>query len=628
MSFGAYDDTKEQIRQSLDLADVIGGYMELRREGRHLVGLCPWHDDSRPSLQVNPERQSWKCWVCDVGGDLFSFVMRKEGVDFREALELLADRAGVTLSRAKGSGGPTGGPGDKRTLLRAAAWAEEQFHFSLLQSPEAEPVRNYLRERDIAPESIQRFRLGFSPNRSHWLLDRARGASISPEVLEAVGLVAPSQIANRPVARQWYDRFRGRWIFPIRDVQGRVIAFGGRAIPGITREEAAKYINSPETRLFSKSEQLYGLDLARDQIAKSRRITVMEGYTDVIMAWQHGLSDVVAVLGTALGKRHLPLIKRFADVVTLVLDGDVAGQRRTNEILELFVAEQMDLRILTLPDQLDPCDFLHQRGPAEFSSLRDQAVDALEHKIRLVTQGLQQPYQETAAANRALEEILRVLGLASGRDLNSALRLREQQILARLARQFHVSDEHLTHRLADIRRHRQSRDSAPAPIAPSPLEEKPVPWKWQQLPARDRELLEILSLEPPLYLMAREEIPAEKLLSEPARQVYALYEDLAANYAEFDFPQLLGSTSDSRLQSLLVDIDEEAQKKSNRISQSPQERLEELIQNFIRLEQDQDGVRRVDEIHRIQNAQEEVDLLREIVELTRQKQGLAAPTDG
>ena len=245
--------------------------------------------------------------------------------------------------------------------LRAA----QQFQQCLLLAPEAEAARRYVEERGLTPQSVERFGLGFSPDGWQWLLDRARGKGFSPQVLEAVGLCGRS-----PNTGRYYDRFRGRLIFPIRDVQGRTIAFGGRILPGAAGDNPAKYVNSPETKLFSKSDNLYALDLARQPIAKMRdgekEIVVVEGYTDVIMAHQVGVDHVVAVLGTALGPRHIQLLRRFVDRVILVLDGDEAGQRRTNEILELFVAAQIDLRILTLPEELDPCEFLLERGAETF----------------------------------------------------------------------------------------------------------------------------------------------------------------------------------------------------------------------------------------------------------------------
>jgi len=397
VSGGSFD-VKERVKQAVDIVDLVGSHIQLRRQGRNYVGLCPWHDDSRPSLQVNPERQSFKCWVCDIGGDVFSFVMKIEGVEFREALEMLADRAGIELEKLKprprvrlaasaepAADGQTAEPEaaetvaagiDKRTLLQAAAWAEKQYHRCLLENPAAEPARRYLRERGISDESIERFGLGFSPLDRDWILQQAAASDAAQrnrrmKTLEAVGvLVVPSE-GGGP-----FDRFRGRLMFSIRDGQGRPVGFGGRVLPEERKGDKsnlperpegclaqikpvpfsqpithrAKYINTPETPLFTKSKLLYGLDLARDTLRKTRTALVMEGYTDVIVAHQHGFTNAVAVLGTALGESHVRLLKAHADRIVLVLDGDEAGMHRANEVLELFVAQQADLRILTLPE--------------------------------------------------------------------------------------------------------------------------------------------------------------------------------------------------------------------------------------------------------------------------------------
>ena len=231
MSFGQAFDAKDQVRQAIDIVDLVGGYMQLRRQGRNFVGICPWHDDSRPSLQVNPDRQSFKCWVCDYGGDVFSFIMRAEGLEFREALEMLAERAGVELharpSDSSGSGTTrlANSADDKRTLYRALAWAEEQFHRCLLGAPEAQPGRDYLAGRGITDQTIRRFHLGFAPNRWDWVLERARGSEWTPAILERIGLLRRKELGGGH-----YDWFRGRVMFSIRDSRSRPIAFGGRVL--------------------------------------------------------------------------------------------------------------------------------------------------------------------------------------------------------------------------------------------------------------------------------------------------------------------------------------------------------------------------------------------------------------
>ncbi|MGD0900561.1 MAG: CHC2 zinc finger domain-containing protein [Thermoguttaceae bacterium] len=461
MSLGSSSDVKEQVRTAIDIVDLVGGYVQLRRQGRGYAALCPWHDDSRPSLQVNPERQSWKCWVCDIGGDVFSFVMKMEGVEFREALSMLAERAGISLAKARPAGGPSGAvpaPFDKQTLYRAAAWAEQEYHRCLLESPEAEPARKYLQERGITPASIERFHLGFSPVDRDWILRRAGGEAGRARTLETVGILARPSGGGSP-----YDRFRGRLLFSIRDVQGRPVGLGGRVLPvekgdsphlperpeGCSAQmgtvpffHQAKYINSPETPLFTKSHLLYGLDLARDAVRKSRTALVMEGYTDVIVAHQYGFENAVAVLGTALGENHVRILKRFSERIVLVLDGDEAGQKRANEVLELFVAQQVDLDVLTLPDGLDPCDFLHQRGAEAFAELlANRVVNALDHAFQTATRGVDLD-RDVHGATQALERLVGILAKAPRlrHDTTREDRLREAKFLQRFSVLFRVDE--------------------------------------------------------------------------------------------------------------------------------------------------------------------------------------------
>ncbi len=481
MSSGSFD-AKERVKQAIDIVDLVGSHIQLRRQGRNYVGLCPWHDDSRPSLQVNPERQSFKCWVCDIGGDVFSFVMKIDGVEFREALEMLAERAGITLEKPRRHlpfSGNTASelPGDsaeapavvpnqpsKRTLLQAAAWAEKQYHQCLLASPDAEPARKYLAERGISAESIERFRLGFCPLQRDWILRGVEGEVEPERTRRRAKLLAAVGILSRPAeGGSLYDRFRGRLLFSIHDAQGRPVGVGGRLLPEIDISSRAKYVNSPETPLFTKSKLLYGLDLARETLRKTRTALVMEGYTDVIVAHQHGFQNAVAVLGTALGESHVRILKAHADRIVLVLDGDEAGTRRANEVLELFVAQQADLRILTLPDGLDPCDFLQQRGAEAFSQLLETgAVDALDHAFAVKTRGVDLE-RDVHAASQALEELVAIVARAPRlrHDTTSENRFREEKILQRLAARFRVDERDVRSRLTALRRKQSARPRPP-----------------------------------------------------------------------------------------------------------------------------------------------------------------------
>src|SRR4051812_30586325 len=471
------------------MVDLVASYGQLRRQGRNYVGICPWHDDSRPSLQVNPDRQSFKCWVCDYGGDVFSFVMRSENLEFREALELLAERAGINIQPPQHTSSEPGGSSprsssdpstEKRTLYRVAAWAEAEFHRCLVESPEAEPGRIYLAQRGLTKETITRFKLGFAPNRWDWILERASGTEWTPPLLERVGLLRRKELGGG-----FYDWFRGRVMFSIRDSRSRPVAFGGRVLPQLADERSAKYINSPETPLFSKSRELYALDVARENFKAAGGVIVMEGYTDALMAHQHGVNNAVAVLGTALGERHLQLLRRYTDSIALVLDGDAAGQRRTNEILDallaLFEKNQIDLRILTLPNGVDPCDFIATHGSDPFRALLATAVDALEHKFKAVTNGLD-TLTNTHRASQAAEELLATLAhlRPAGGGATSTTLLREEQMLSRIARQFHLPEETLRSRLTALRRdargrqHRRDGDQRSASAAPSGPATKPA----------------------------------------------------------------------------------------------------------------------------------------------------------
>ena len=545
------DDAKERVREAVDIVDVIGSYISLRRQGKAMTGLCPWHDDSRPSLQVNPERQTYRCWVCDVGGDVFSFVMRMEKVEFREALEQLADRAGIELARGRG-GLPAD---DKATLRTVQAWAAERFRDCLRSAPDAAAAREYLRSRGLLPATIDRFQLGFAPQSWDWLLRQAAAAGIGRDDLVKAGLAI-----ERDDRSGHYDRFRGRVMFPIRDPQGRCVAFGGRVLPG-DRPDSAKYINSPETPLFSKSSMLYGLDTAREAMATSRRAVVVEGYTDCLAARQAGIDDVVAVLGTALGERHAKLLRRYADRIILVLDGDDAGRRRANEVLEVLLAEPIDVRIARMPSGVDPCELILEQGRDAFEALVAQACDPLDYRMDEVLAGLA-PDAGDDAALASVESVLKALAAAAGRSslADSQSRMREDQVLGRLARRFGLSRDVLRSRMQDLRgRPHAGGDGAMA-----------EPGRPSRLPAWDREVLEVLVGVPDsVGLIVREVTPAD--VETPAcRTVIETAGRLHASGRSVALADLLLELVDPALQSLLVAVDEAA---LARTGLDPQERV-------------------------------------------------------
>lgn len=522
-------DQREQIRDAIDIVDLVERYVPLRRQGANFVGRCPWHDDSRPSLQVNATRQTFKCWVCNIGGDVFSFMMKIENVDFKESMQLLADMAGIELRKRKPqrrlNGGaptprigyddpgphydapsyddapeydpppdyaladqqysdaaPTPQPGyqpteiSKPVLYKAMEWLAGKYRDALLHSPEAEEARQYVRDRGLSEQSSDLYQIGYAPLGYDTVLEWIGYDRNRVRILEAAGVLAyredyddRGRVKPRPryeqtpklsdaERRKYYDRFRGRLMFPIRDVQDRVVAFGGRLLPNTTLKSPAKYVNSPETPIFHKSKMLYGLDRARNAIRQSGLVLVTEGYTDCIITSQFGFENVVAVLGTALGSEHVRILKRFASKMILLLDGDGPGQRRASEVLRFFVEHGVDMSVLTLPDDNDPCEFLQEKGPDAFRELLEHGtVDALDHAFKVATQNVDLNNDVVGSA-KALDSLLDIVALFPEEKAapNDPARLRMLGALQRFATRFRVSESELRRQIAEKRSRAQT----------------------------------------------------------------------------------------------------------------------------------------------------------------------------
>jgi DNA primase len=617
-------DTKQRVKQAVDIVDLVNTYLPLRREGRGYKAICPWHDDTRPSLQVNPERQSFKCWVCDIGGDIFSFIMKIEGVEFPEALAMLADRANISL-QPPGRGETRAPVDEKRLLYQAMAWADAQYHECLLKAPEAAPARKYLDERRITPESIRKFQLGFAPDEWSWISERSRGTPFGSAMLDRVGLVS-----RRKQGPGYYDRFKGRVLFPIFDSQGRAVGLGGRVLPELASGDAAKYVNSPETPLFSKSNLLYGLNIARDAIRKTSTALVMEGYTDCIVAHQFGFENTVAVLGTALGASHLQLLRRFADRirVVLVLDGDLAGRRRAKEVLELFVAGNVDLRVLTLPDEMDPAEFLLERGAAAFEELVAGAADALAHAFHSATAGLDLQ-TDSHASTQALEQLIDTIAKAPRATDSTQVEnvLREYSFFRRLATCFSVPEEQVRALMTEKRRKRASRaaraaepESASVRAAVDPLE---------------RELLEIVLQFPHLFGEAASVIQPAQIVSDSCRAVFSQCAQLHAAEILPDYERLLLEIDDPVVKNLLIELDVHGRSKGGADAEV---RLRDVLAGFERRQREHWTRNRTAALKGRQLAEEdELAVLLELEQqqLARQKEneerarlGISDPTEG
>jgi DNA primase len=581
--------------------------------------------------------------VCDIGGDVFSFVMKMEGVEFREALQILAERAGIAIEKTlphpvapgefvSGNAAPAAtGMSGKRTLLHTMAWAEKQYHECLLNSPEADVARRYLQERGITAESIERFALGFSPLGYDWIARQA-AVNVAPEkhrhrvkLLERVGILARSNEGGGI-----YDRFRGRVLFSIHDGQGRPVGMGGRVLPELGSKSPAKYVNSPETPLFTKSKLLYGMDLAREAFRKTHTALVMEGYTDVIVAHQYGFSNAVAALGTAVGESHIRLLKAHVDRIVLVLDGDEAGTRRANEVLEMFVAQQADLRILTLPEDLDPCDYLHKYGAEAFEHLlANEAVDALDHAFATKTRNLDLEH-DIHGASEALEELVSIVAKAPRlqHDTTHDIRFREEKILQRLAARFRVSEREVRERLTALRRHAASRPSMSRQADADASVGEPQRHLSADLDIWQRAFLELLVAVPECLPALREAITPEHLTAEVCRQVFETCCRLSDEGAIPSFDRLMLEYDEPEIKSLLVGLDESWHAKG-RAASDAEALVEDLVRTWTRKEVEKQRPAQIVALREggldeLQQAQ----LLEDILRQERNRQGISKPTDG
>ncbi|MGH7813886.1 MAG: DNA primase [Candidatus Binataceae bacterium] len=394
------DDKIEEIRSRADIVEIIGAHVRLRRAGRNFVGLCPFHNEKTPSFSVNAERGFFHCFGCGAGGSVFNFIMRTDGLTFPEAVRSLAQRYGVALPERGESAGP---PAGEREAMRSAnEVAADFFEHVLWKTEDGAAARDYLKAREISEETTRAFRIGFAP---------ARPASLF-KALERRGLRDASVrvgLVKRDATGQ-IDAFRGRVMFPIRDTQGRVIAFGGRVLDPAGMP---KYLNSPESPLYSKGRTLYGLFEARQTIATSDRAILVEGYFDAIALAQAGIKEAVAGCGTALTADQLRVIARFTKNVIACFDGDDAGRKASMRALEIFLQAGLLGQGIFIPEGFDPDTFVRERGAAEFAALADHAellVDLFLREEEAKASGPAAPLPVRVKAVQSVLEKLRLIG--------------------------------------------------------------------------------------------------------------------------------------------------------------------------------------------------------------------------
>jgi DNA primase len=516
----------EQVSAANDIVEIISQYVPLKRAGRHLKACCPFHQEKTPSFMVQPERQMFHCFGCGAGGDVFSFLMRHENMTFPEALKVLADRAHITLPerRSRQDDG-----GQKEKLYEVCQAAADIYHELLLKDTGA-AARAYLAKRRISEAMIREFRLGWAPSEWRALYDRLTLKKYPEALLKQAALIQQSPKGN------YYDTFRGRLMFPILNLQNKVIAFGGRLIAG---EEGPKYLNSPETPIFSKRRELFGLNLAKKHIDREwPNLILVEGYMDFLALYQHGFKHAVATLGTALGEDHVRLMKRFVEEVIVVYDGDKAGEAAALRGLEILLEGGMQVKLVSLPKGEDPDDFLNKRGQEAFKVLLKNATDFFDYKLQALLR--RYPRQDALGLSKISREMFETFLKVKNTVMLS-------EYFKRLSRALEIDENSLRTEYAHLNKKNapvKERSSASAASVSEPV--KPAP--------EELLLLVLMAEVPPFCDRACDELKSVDLKTPASRELFEYLKQLSEQGKKCSLSGLLVRIQDPRYREQLVAV--------------------------------------------------------------------------
>lgn len=546
---GAFDRAViDQVQRATDIVDLVSEHVNLARKGREMVGLCPFHEDHRPSLYVNPDKQIFKCFACGAGGSVFTFVQMRERLTFPQAVERLAERAGIDVKPTKTSAARTSEAeeADPNALSRANTWAMRQFQHNLLNTEQGKGVQGYIAGRGITAESTKKWQLGLAADTGDGLVKAAAARKLPMKLLEQAGLAAGSQGGG------YTDKFVNRLMFPIADVTGRVIGFGGRTLD----ESGAKYINSPTTVLFDKSNCLYGLEQARHSIVGSGTVVVVEGYTDVIMSHQVGCANVVGAMGTSFTEGHGRILRRYAKKIVLVFDSDTAGIAAANRALEICLSLRIDIAIAFVPQGKDPCEYVLSAGKEAFESVIEQGVDVFEFKWSRLRESFSR--NDTLVDRKAaIEEFLNSIsrGVCSGNlsvierglvvnRLSRILGLTSEEIHGELARRVKRVEKNLNAREAES-------DKVTADLGEG------------LSAAAQREILEVLLNEPGLLLQMEGKITAELFDVPLLRQIADIIFEAVHRQGGLRLSDVLAQTESTVTSNVIVELARAGEQKGN-----------------------------------------------------------------
>ncbi len=520
---------EEIIQQVLDRNDIvstISSYIPLKRAGRNFKGLCPFHHEKTPSFVVNPDKQIYHCFGCNAGGNVIGFVMQQERMEFPEAVEMLAQKAGITIVR-QNDGEHKAKASLKQLLFKVNDLAATFFHDNLMsaQNAQARPVREYLKNRNITPDLAKKFKIGFAPDEWDTLLNFLNKKDVPLGLMEKAGLIIVKE--NR---QGYYDRFRNRVTFPIFDHRSQAIGFGARTLE---KDLSAKYVNSPETPVYTKGNHLYGFHAAKEAVGREDFAIVVEGYMDFLIPYQAGVENIVASLGTALTVEQIRLLRRYTENVVMLFDADQAGEAAMIRSLDSLIEEGMNVKVAKLTKGDDPDSFVVKQGVEAFREKIREAKTLFDYKLGWLNEKFD--IKSVEGASRVAQEMLPTLNKFNNEVMKFGY-------LKRLSEALKVSMEALTAQM-------KKSESAFTIKNKSGFIEQPV----RKSPSRAVEIniLRLLLEEEELIPLTRGELMPDDFEDENIRSVINRIFDFSEQGKAVDLPSLINSFADEKIQAML-----------------------------------------------------------------------------
>ena len=521
MNLAISQDFLLELKSRNDIESVLSSYISLKRRGSNLVGLCPFHNEKTPSFTVYAEKGNYHCFGCGAGGDVITFIRQIENLDYIEAVKFLADRCGMQM--------PENGVDDSFSKLKSRILEMNReaarFFYEQLIGENGKQAVSYLTSRGLSVKFIKRFGLGFAPDSWNMLIDRLRQKGFSYEEIRRADLCGVSQKTGRS-----YDRFRNRVMFPIIDLRGNVIAFSGRAMPG--DDKTAKYMNTGDTPVFKKSQNMYGLNIAKNHCQE--RAILVEGNLDVIALHQAGFENAVAALGTAFGTEHINLLSRYTDEVILLFDADSAGQKATDRAVKLLQNSGLKSRVLRLPDCKDPDEYIKKHGATRLKALLEGAVSDIEYKLYMAASGITLDGDEGRLAYlKKAAEVLAELDDDIAVDL----------YVGKLSAKYGVTKDAIKIEIKKLRTKRQrtkAREELKEIVMPKirPDDINPQKHRNKKVCKAEESIISILMLHPDFYEKAYGNISSELFLTEWNKKLFSAVWDSLENGRSFDLSVL------------------------------------------------------------------------------------------